>query len=54
MKKIFIYMLLLSFGISNEIYKQVRVNNVTEDDISLFQYKGIDIDHASYRSGQYI
>ena len=54
MKRIFIYMLLLSFGISNEIYKQVRVNNVTEDDISLFQYRGIDIDHASYLSGQYI
>ena len=54
MKKIFIYILLLSFGISNDVYKQIRINNVAEDDVSLFQYSGIDIDHADYQSGQYI
>ena len=46
MKKIFTYVLLLGFSFSNEIYKQIRIDNISEDDISLFQYSGIDIDHA--------
>ena len=54
MKKVFIYILLLSFGISNDIYKQIRIDNISQDDISLFRYSGIDIDHADYQSGQYI
>ncbi len=54
MKKIFIYVLLLGFSFSNEIYKQIRIDNISEDDISLFQYSGIDIDHADYQRNQYI
>jgi len=54
MKKIFTCFLLISFVIPNEIYKQIRVNNVDNDDISLFQYNGIDIDHAHYNRGYYI
>ena len=40
--------------IPNEIYKQIRVNNVDNDDVSLFQYSGIDIDHAHYSRGYHI
>ena len=54
MKKIFISCLLLTFLFPNEIYKQVRVNNVDNDDLSLFQYSGIEIDHADYSRGYYI
>ena len=54
MKKIFIYVLLLGFSFSNEVYKQIRIDNISEDDISLFQYSGIDIDHADYQRNKYI
>ena len=37
-----------------EIYKQIRVLNVDSEDISLFQYTGIDIDHSTYEEGSYI
>ena len=54
MKKIFICLLLLNLVIPNEIYKQIRISNVDNDDVSLFQYSGIDIDHAHYSRGYYI
>ena len=52
--KIICFILSLSFLISAEIYKQIRINNVDSDDISLFQVSGIDIDHANYIQGQFI
>ena len=54
MKNKLIYMLLLCFTFSSEVYKQIRIENITEDDIDLFQYSGIDIDHAEYERGQFI
>ena len=52
--KIIYFILILSFLTSNEIYKQIRINNVDSDDISLLQTSGIDIDHASYNPGNFI
>ena len=49
-----IYICIISFSFSSEIYQQIRVDNVSDDDISLFQYSGIEFDHADYRKGEYI
>lgn len=46
--------LLVSNAYSNEIYKQIRIENVDESDISLLQYSGIDIDHSNYSRGNFI
>ena len=54
MKNKLIYIVFLCFAFSSEIYKQIRVENVTEDDIALFQHSGIDIDHADYQRGHFI
>ena len=48
------YICIVSFLFSNEIYHQIKVDNVSDDDISLFQYSGIEFDHADYRRGEYI
>ena len=45
---------LVSLTFSSEVYKQIRVDNITDDDIALFQYNGIDIDHADYKRGHFI
>ena len=49
-----IYICIVSFLFSNEIYHQIKVDNVSDDDISLFQYSGIEFDHADYKRGEYI
>lgn len=54
MKNKLVYMLLFCFAFSSEFYKQIRVENITEDDIALFKHNGIDIDHAEYERGQFI
>ena len=50
----FVYVCIVGFSFSNEIYQQIKVDNVSDDDISLFQYSGIEFDHADYRRGEYI
>ena len=49
-----VYICIISFSFSNEIYQQIRVDNVSDDDISLFHYSGIEFDHADYVRGGYI
>ena len=39
---------------SNQNYMQIRISNVNNEDIALFQYAGVDIDHANYEIGSYI
>ena len=52
--RIFWVFLISSFLIPNEIYKQIKISHVDSDDISLFQARGIDIDHANYAQGEFI
>ena len=44
----------LSVVFSNQNYMQIRISNVNNEDIALFQYAGVDIDHANYEIGSYI
>tara|TARA_Y100001970_G_scaffold225108_1_gene277834 strand:- start:864 stop:3068 length:2205 start_codon:yes stop_codon:yes gene_type:complete len=52
--RLFFILLILNFLIPNEIYKQIKINHVDVDDISLFQISGLDIDHANYEDGHFI
>ena len=52
--RLFFILLILNFLIPNEIYKQIKINHVDVDHISLFQISGLDIDHANYEDGHFI
>ena len=55
MNQFFLYIIIFSsILLSNQRYMQIRINNVNSDDIELFHYSGIDIDHAIYQEGAYI
>ena len=55
MRIFFVFMVCMISNIfTNEIYKQIRIENIDKTDISLLQYSGIDIDHSTFSSGHFI